>query len=367
MNVAIVNWRDLEHPKAGGAEVVTDELASGLAERGHSITWFTSRHRGAASRSKRNGYVVERHGTELSCRLHGFVWLRRHRNDVDVVIDEVNTLPFFSRFATRTPVVLWMHQLAREIWLAEAPPIIGPIGYAVEAALLSLYRNLPLITGAPSSAASFAGLGLGNPVHVIHYPLQQPEEGNRGESIPGRIGYVGRITPSKRVDHLVRALARVRSVVPHAELIVVGRGTRNEERSLRSLADRLGIADAVTFTGHVSSAERDAYMRSFDVLALASLREGWGLVVSEAARFYVPSVVYPVPGLVDSVQHERSGIITARQDPEALCDGLLRVIQNRALREALGVGAADMLRGFTRERFVGAFEQFLNTQRRPGV
>ncbi|HEY9085186.1 MAG TPA: glycosyltransferase family 4 protein [Candidatus Tyrphobacter sp.] len=358
MNIVIFNWRDLEHPKAGGAEVVTHALASGLAQRGHRVTWFTSRHPRASEQQERDGYAVVRRGGELTCRFHALAWLRRRSDEFDAVVDEVNTLPFLSRFATRRPVILWLHQLAREVWLAEAPPIVGRVGYAFERPMLALYRGLPIVTGAASSARSFAAMGLAGAT-VIPYPLPPPDDLSRSQPEIGRVGCVGRVAASKRIDHIIRALAIVREQIPEAELIVIGGGPAKERRRLEALARNLGVERAVTFTGRVSRDERDALMRSFDVLAMASLREGWGLVVSEAARFCVPSVVYPVAGLIDSVQDGVTGLVTVNQTPEALDADLMRLIEDRALRDRLGNAAAEYLLSFSEERFVGEFERLL--------
>ncbi|MHB8703205.1 MAG: glycosyltransferase family 4 protein [Candidatus Tyrphobacter sp.] len=358
MNIAIFNWRDLGHPKAGGAEVVTHALASGLTQRGHQVTWYTSRHPRAPRREVRNGYTVMRCGSELTCRLHAFWWLRKRCNDFDIVIDEVNTLPFLSRFATRRPVLLWLQQLAREVWIAEAPPVIGHIGYLLEPVLLAIYRGAPVVTISRSSAHSFAALGIGRDVRIVGVPLAPPDM-TPAQPIVGRIGYVGRIAPSKRIDHVIRALAVVRASVPDAELVAIGNGPVRERRRLELLAQRLGVAHAVTFTGWTSRAERDALMRTFDVLALASMREGWGLVVSEAARYRVPSVVYPVAGLVDSVRNGVTGIVVAAHSPAALAAGLTNVIGDRLLRDRLGESASAFIRKFTERRFVDAFEASL--------
>lgn len=360
LRVVIFNWRDLAHPKAGGAEVVTHALAVALARRGHRILWFTSRPPGTPPREDRDGYAIERRGNELTCRFFAWAWLRRNAGYFDVAIDEVNTLPFLSRFATNRPVVLWLHQLAREVWLAEAPPLLGRIGYLLEPAMLRSYRRGPIVTVSPSSAASFVSVGLGADAAVVGEPLAPAEDAVASPRV-GRIGYAGRITPSKRIDHILRALALVRAQLPDAELVVVGRGSTRELRQLQALARRLGVGAAVTFAGRLSDDARDAVLRTCDVVAMTSLREGWGLVVSEAARFRVPSVVYPVAGLVDSVQNDRTGIVVDESTPEALAASIVRVVRNRALRKRLGDGAAQYLDAFSETRFVDAFEDVLLT------
>jgi glycosyltransferase involved in cell wall biosynthesis len=175
----------------------------------------------------------------------------------------------------------------------------------------------------------------------------------------GHVGYVGRLAPSKRVDHIIRAFGIVHREFPEAVLSVVGSGSEREIDRLVALTNDLGLADAVHFHGRVTAEKRDEIVQSLDVLAMASLREGWGLVVSEAARFGVPSVVYPAAGLVDSVKNGESGIVCGTSTPEALADGLLRIIRDREMRARLASNAKQYLLQFDEQRFVGRFEQIL--------
>jgi glycosyltransferase involved in cell wall biosynthesis len=357
MRIAIFNWRDFRHPKGGGAELATHQLAHGLAKRGHSVTWFTSHYAGAQLEEICDGYRIVRRGSELTCRFYGLLWLYSNRHNFDVVIDEVNTLPFLSRFVFGKRVVVLMHQLAREVWIAEAPPVLGHIGYAAERLFLSIYQNVPIVTISESSAASFREFGLRGKVHVAEIALRPPAAAST--PVAGRIGYVGRIARSKRLDHIVRALAIVRKDAPHAHLTIVGSGSEKELRRLTALVYELGLQDAVTFCGRVDDNTRDALMSSFEMLVMTSLREGWGLVVSEAARFAVPSVVYPVAGLVDSVVEGKTGLVAASETPDALARCIVTLLRDREARNSLGLAAMEYLRIFDEDRFVGRWERVL--------
>jgi glycosyltransferase involved in cell wall biosynthesis len=361
MNVVIFNWRDLDHPRAGGAEYYTDALASGLAARGHTVTLFSSRPRGLPARTERGGYTILRSGNALTCRLFAAAWLRPRRQTFDAIVDEVNTLPWLSPLVAPGRVTLLIHQLAREIWFAETPLPIAIVGYLVEPLFLQIYRNVRVVTISASSAATLVRIGLRGHITVVECPLAPRAVGAAIEPEPGLIGYVGRMTPSKRIDHVVRALAFVRKVVPNARLSIVGSGPEREQRRLERVARACGVSGAVTFTGRLPDEARDRALAGFDVLALASMREGWGLVVSEAARFGVPSVVYPVPGLVDAVRDGETGIVSHRATPRSLADGLIAVLTNRALRARMGSAAATYLDSFSFARFIERFESVLQS------
>lgn len=359
MNIAIFNWRDLAHPRAGGAEVFTHQVAAGLAKRGHRVTMFVSRPKNATPDEQRDGYRIIRQGSESTCRFYAVRWLKANVAQFDVVLDEVNTLPFFSPWIAPRKTVLLMFQLAREVWLAEGPPLLRHMGYALEPVYLRIYRSSPILTISASSARSFAEIGLRGRVDVVEVAIDQRPKLSSAVPVVGRIGFVGRLRPSKRIDHLIRALAIVRKTVGDAELVVVGKGEQRELDRLCRLADRLGIGGGVTFVGEATDAQRDAVMSSLDVISMTSLREGWGLAVSEAARFGVPAVVYPVPGLVDSTEDGVTGVHAAAATPAALAAALVRVVLNRDLRNRLGAAARAAVAHLTIERLVDRFEEFL--------
>jgi glycosyltransferase involved in cell wall biosynthesis len=226
--------------------------------------------------------------------------------------------------------------------------------------LLSLYADAPVMTVSESSARSLRDIGLRGPIEVIVNPLMPPQTPPPAPAI-GRIGFIGRLTPSKRIDHIIQALAIVRCSVPEAELVIAGAGAQREIQRLRDVAQRAGVADRVHLLGRLSTKERDEVIAGLDVLAMASLREGWGLVVSEAARFYVPAAVYPVAGLIDSVRHGHTGLIADEETPQALAASLESIIRDRELRARIGKSAAEYISLYSEDRFVMHSERALRS------
>jgi D-inositol-3-phosphate glycosyltransferase len=138
---------------------------------------------------------------------------------------------------------------------------------------------------------------------------------------------------------------------PEAELWIVGGGSREVASSLQALAQSLGCADRVRFTGYVSNAERDGIVATLDCLAMASVREGWGMVVSEAGRFGVPSIAYDVDGLRDAVVDGSTGLLVPERTPEALATAIERILADRSLRNSLGAAAAAYIEQFSGDTF----------------
>ncbi|HEY8321641.1 MAG TPA: glycosyltransferase [Candidatus Baltobacteraceae bacterium] len=139
------------------------------------------------------------------------------------------------------------------------------------------------------------------------------------------VGYIGRLTPEKGIDDLLRALAIARERGSTARLFVVGgaaQGSRIPELGL--LAERLGIAAAVRFVGPIPNAAIAGAFRAADVVAVPSHYEAFGMVALEARATGVPVIASDVGGLRSLVGPETGGDRVPARDPIAWADALER-------------------------------------------
>jgi glycosyltransferase involved in cell wall biosynthesis len=279
----------------------------------------------------------------------------------DVVVEEINTLPYFAPWFAAVPVVVWMHQLAREVWWYEAPRPLAAVGFLLERSCLRLYRKTPALVLSASTRQDLLELGFG-PDHVQIVP-PAIEPGVAETALPenekdGLLVYVGRVTPSKRVDHLVEALAGVRDSGLDARLEIVGGGEPSARAAVEQVARDRGVESHVRFSGYLDEqAKRDLLARAA-LIVMASAREGWGLVITEANSVGTPAVVYDRPGLRDSTIHERTGLLTS-PNPKALAAGVIRALTEPGLYPRLQAGALEWSREFTWDRASNAFERAL--------
>jgi glycosyltransferase involved in cell wall biosynthesis len=356
MRILILNWRDVRSPAGGGAEILTHEIARRLVAGGHSVTCFTSRPDGLPPREVVDGVEIFRAGSEFSTRLYAPRFARR--TTWDVVVEEVNTLPYLSPLWSSSPTTLLINQLAREIWWYEAPKPLASIGYLAEPLYLRAYRNVPKITISRSTCDDLRRLGLKGPIHVIS-PAASTEvvdaERSR-KTLHGRLASIGRLVPSKRADHLIRALAELRRTLPSATLTLVGEGP--ERGRLEQLARALNVADAVSFAGRLSEHGKVEVLRAADLLVGCSVREGWGLTVTEAARLGTPAVVYDVPGFRDSIVGGRTGVLT-RCSPAALGRAVGELLADPARYEQLRLSAWRHAQGPSWDQTARSFERVL--------
>jgi glycosyltransferase involved in cell wall biosynthesis len=157
---------------------------------------------------------------------------------------------------------------------------------------------------------------------------------------------VGRLTTAKRVDVMIRAVEGVRRQVPGTRLEIIGDGPAGAD--LRSLVEGLDATEWVRLRGRVGQPDLlDAYRRAW-VLASASVSEGWGMTLTEAAACGTPGVATRIPGHEDAVEDGVSGLLA--DDDRQLVDHLARVLSDDVGRSALEAGALTNAARYTWER-----------------
>lgn len=319
MKILTLSWKCSRHPRAGGAEVFTHEVLNRLGERGHEVTLFSSAPKGLSSSESLGAYAVTRSGSRLSVYRHARRLFAAAPTQWDVLLDQVNTIPFNTpRWAGETPVVALFHQLAREIWWYETPLALAFLGRVVlEPLWIRRYRSALTLTLSRSSAASLNAAGLSD-VRIVGVGRSVPPKLPRIVKAPHPlIAFVGRLTRSKRPHHVLRAFGHIRRELPSAQLIIVGGGPL--ERTLRAKK-----IPHVTFTGWVEEPRKFEILARAHVLVVTSVREGWGLVVDEAAAVGTPTVAYRVAGLIDSVPAARGVLV--KPNPDALAKAVVSLL-----------------------------------------
>jgi glycosyltransferase involved in cell wall biosynthesis len=272
----------------------------------------------------------------------------RLRGEFDAVIDETNTIPFFTPLWAGIPVFLMIWQLAREVWWYESRFPVNALGYALEPLYLRLYRQTPVLTFSASTLADLRGLGFRSDITVVPVgvePVEIPDEPKTG--VPSFI-YVGRLAPSKRVHEILEAFAIFRREHGSGRLVLVGNGPKPYVLRLEKMSARLGVADSVEFCGWLHGAAKHERMAQAHALVMASAREGWGLVVTECNLCGTPAVVYDVPGLRDSVRHLETGLVV-RPSPAGLADGMSMLTSDPELYGRIRCEAASWARSFRYE------------------
>jgi glycosyltransferase involved in cell wall biosynthesis len=191
--------------------------------------------------------------------------------------------------------------------------------------------------------------------HVVCVPPPAVVQAALPATRPNVVLFLGRLEAGKGIYDLLDALAAVRGAVPDVRLVCAGEGDRV---GVARYAERLGIADAVKFTGWVGPSGKRALLETAAVFALPSYDEALPVSLIEAMSAGVPPVVSPVGGIPEVVQEGISGVFVAPGDKAGLERRLKRLLLDRALAERIGAAARESARlRFAPERILARLEE----------
>ena len=342
----MVAWRDLDDPEAGGSELHAHRVAERFAAAGIEVEMRTSMVAGQPERVQRAGYDVVRragrYGVFPSVALEGF---RRARRQGDGLVEIWNGMPFLSPLWWRGPRAVLLHHVHDEMWKMALGSVLGTIGRSIEHGIAPpAYRSSRIVTLSESSREEIG--------ERLHLPLQHVEvvpPGVEGDFSPGGVRSTtplvvacGRLVPVKRYDELMASMVVARERHPNLKLVIVGEGY--ERAALEAKRAQLGAEDWIDLPGRVDDDELLDLYRSATLVTSASLREGWGMTLTEAAACGTPSVATDIAGHRDAVDAGRSGVLVAEPSDigatvAALLDDEGRMAQ---LREGALARAAEL-------------------------
>ena len=184
LTILWLNWKDIKNPEAGGAEVVTHEIAKRLVKTfGHEVTLFTSQFEKSLDSEDLDGVKIRRKGGKYSVYKHAQKFFEAESDAFDLIIDEINTRPFLTPkyVKNKCPILPLIHQLAREFWFYETPFPLSYLGYYyLENKWLSHYKNLRTLTVSNSTKKDLEKLGFRSitiiPEGLSVKPLDRPEK-----------------------------------------------------------------------------------------------------------------------------------------------------------------------------------------------
>ena len=160
--------------------------------------------------------------------------------------------------------------------------------------------------------------------------------------------FVGLLKKLNLPHHAVEAFDIISEKLPQAKLWIVGRGP--EVKKLKKLAKGLNV----TFFGYISEEKKLELMRRAHAVLFPAIKEGWGLVVTEANACGTPAIGYNVHGLRDSIRNGKTGLLTESR-PESLADTVYEFYNNENLRRKLSKNALEWSRTFSWDKTADEF------------
>lgn len=351
MKILVVNWQDTKNPLAGGAEVHLHEVFERIVKMGHHVTLACSTFPDAPAEETVNGIRVIRKGGRY---LFNFRFLleyltRFRKEDFDIIVDDMNKIPFFTALYVKKPIYGVTHHLFGKSIFLETNFILASYVYWMERGAVALYkkRRIPFIVGSPSTERELKQAGF-NPrdVALISYGVDHSIHNLKGavkSPIPF-IGYFGRLKKYKSVDHLLQALPNVMKQVPNLKVVFVGEG--DDRARLEEITKQLRLDHVVQFTGFVSEEKKIELLQKMWFKVTTSSKEGWGLTVVEANACGTTVLASNVEGLRDAVQDGKTGLLYSYGDVADLSEKMIQLLTDDELRNRLTKEAIEWAKRF---------------------
>lgn len=369
MKFLFLNWKEKGHPLAGGAELVMHELCTRLVRDGHKVTILTSMYPDAKKHEFRNGINYIRIGSNRY--LHSFqalfYYLRHLRNNFDIVVENVNTAPYFAiNFLGSSNGVLLYHQLAQEIWFYETAFPLDYIGrYILEpvATWLLKIKKPAVIAMSKSTKKDLVRAGhKPENVHVISEgidikPVKEPKNVNKYNR-PALLS-LGAVRGMKRTLEQIKAFETAKKDIPNLRLYIAGGTNGAYANKVESYIAASPFKSDIELLGQVTEKKKLELMQKSHVLLVTSIKEGWCLVVTETNSQGTPAVVYDADGLRDSVKHRKTGIITKENTPQELAKSAVTLFKDPKKYKILQKNAWEFSKTITFEQCYMDFQNVI--------
>lgn len=260
-------------------------------------------------------------------------WLRANAGNYDVihahsmwVLSTIQAIRAAKKAGR--PVVAMPHEGLTRFDMGNASSKL--LGYAKQALRSYYLRHLDRIIVSSDLERRESGLTDNPKAVVVRHPvfdevtheLQKRLVGPDPDWSPLTVGYMGRLHPKKNVGLLIDAL----DMAPDVKLVIAGAG--GDEAELKARADRRRVTDRVRWAGFVQAADREAFFRSVDIIAMPSVFECFGLVAAEALAAGTPVLLSPTVGVAEDIEAAGSGLVVPPR-PDALAAAFRRLNTDR--------------------------------------
>ena len=364
MKILIFSWKDIKTPFAGGAEVYTYEICKRLVAKGHNITLLTPKFKDCIDCEIIDGIKILRYGGRYSLYFKAKNYYKKYLQveNFDIVIDQINTIPFFTpSYVNNKKIVSLIYQLAREFWFHEIKFPFNFIGYYFfEKACLKKYSRFPSITISESTKSDLKELNFKN-LNIVPIGINSASLYNEEIKINNReiiLTYLGRLTKTKKTLDILKAFKIVNKQFRETKLSLIGDGYL--KKYLIKYATSLDCADNIIFHGFLEEYEKFQILNKSKLLLVSGIREGWGIVVTEANSVGVPAIGYNIHGLRDSIIDGGTGLL-CEPNPEGMAKKIIKFLEDKNLQDTLSKNALKYSRNFSWDKSAEEFEKVLES------
>lgn len=352
MDVLIISPISIKCKRAGGAENYLYEIINHVKD--HKALVLTScNEMGVYRDSNYLEYTITLREFFFSIALIKFI---RFFRSYDIIIENISKFPtvwplILSKLLLK-PLIVIVHHIHGKTLFKELPPIIALLMYVYEKLSLKLYSLLVTHVIVVSESTKEELIKLGFPEHKISviYPAYNPRLkmccNSALDKEPFLVVYVGRVKKYKRLEHLVKAIEIVRQRIPSVKCIIAGKGDKEVYMKLRDIIKKSGLESSITIVGEVSEKEKCELLRRASVFVNPSMKEGFSISTLEAQACGIPVVGYEIPGLVNCVKNNVTGLLVTDGDYRELAKAILRILMDEKLRLEMSKNAMMWAQSF---------------------
>ena len=358
-------WKDKKNPLAGGAEIVNEELAKRLVQNGYEVKLIVGGYQDSSPKEIIDGYEVIRVGGRWTVYLQAFLYYKKHLQGwADLVIDEINTIPFFSKFYVKEKNILFIHQLCREIWFYQMFFPLNWIGYIIEPLYLRLLNDRKVITISNSTKTDLLKYGFkADNIQIISEGIEIEPVDNLDTITKfdnPTILSLGSIRAMKRTKDILQAYNIAKKSIPNLQLIIAGDSNDPYGQEFLQELGKSDYKQDIQYLGKVSIDKKIELMQKSHTILVTSVKEGWGLIVTEANSQGTPAIVYNVDGLRDSVIDNKTGLICSANTPQTLADNIAKLFSDQTLYDKLRQEGHKFSKTITFEQSYKDFIKIIN-------
>lgn len=314
MNILIFNWRDIKHPRAGGAEVHLHKIFEPIAQAGNRVILISSKFDDCERTENINKIEIVRVGNEATYPFEVWKNLKKFEKDFspDIIYEDFNKLPLFTPILTKKPKLIQMHHLWLTSIFREASFFAASIVWLGEQMLRIFYRKEQFAIVSDSAKKELMSYGIKDEQIKIIYngidsDFYKPSIERNIEKDEKYLFYIGRLQKYKGVLDICQTFERLTEKYPDLKLKIAGSGPFRPK--LEKWIVKRNLQDKILLLGFISEEEKLHLLQNAFLIVQPSYKEGWGLTVIEANACGVPVVANNAPGLCDSVNDGKTGFL----------------------------------------------------------
>jgi glycosyltransferase involved in cell wall biosynthesis len=360
MRILWFTWKDLKHPLAGGAEAMNEGIAKNLVKQGHEVIFLVSGFKNCKDTKNINGYKVIRLGNKYSIYWKAYRFYKKNLVGwADLVIDEMNTIPFFAKYYVKEKNILLAYQLCREIWFYQMFFPLNLIGYLLEPIYLRMLSDCKVLTESESAKTDLQKYGFQRKdINIIPIALNiEPAKNikNLEKYLEPTLLSLGTIRSMKRTINQLKAFEIAKEKIPDLKFKIAGSLDGRYGKKFIKLIEASKYKKDISYLGRISAEKRLELLKKCHLICVTSIKEGWGLIVTEANSQGTPAIVYDVDGLRDSVRDGETGIVCQKNTPRSLAENIVKLLNDKKKYDLLRKQAWEWSKTFNFDKSCNEF------------